>query len=343
MSKLPNGISNFITGCEGTVLSANERDLFRHIRPFGLILFTRNCENKDQIKELVASVREAAEFPEMPVFIDQEGGRVQRLRPPLAPNYVPSRVLGRLYEMEPEKGKRAAYLQSFLIGSDLSELDITVDCLPVLDAPVSDADLVIGDRAYGETAQQIVTLGQEAIRGLADAGVQGVIKHIPGHGRALVDSHKELPVVSVDYNTLRETDFQAFRSFGNADYGMTAHILYDDIDPEQPASHSKTVISDVIRQEIGFDGVLMCDDIGMQALEGDQYERGRRAIDAGCDLILHCNGTFEERKLAASASSPLKGRARERCEAALENKPVPLSLDQLMMRAELSELLGQVQ
>lgn len=336
---LPDGTRSLITGCDGARLTDAEKEWFAEARPFGLILFTRNCISGPQISELIGEAREAAGFPDMPVFIDQEGGRVQRMRPPLAPDYAPSAVLGRLYGEDPEKGLRAAWLQTALIGSDLSKSGITVDCLPVLDIPLSHADPVIGDRAYGKTAADISVLAEKAVEGLKASGVLPVIKHIPGHGRALADSHKELPVVAASREELSESDFLPFRALNREVYAMTAHILYSDIDDRQPATQSALVIDEVIRTEIGYEGVLMSDDTGMEALEGDLYERGQKAIEAGCDLILHCNGTLEDRKLAGSAAVPLKGIARERCQRALDAQPLPVPMDAQAMREELDSLL----
>ena len=279
----------FITGLAGTALSPAERAFVREHEPWGFIIFKRNVETPSQLRRLIGAVREAA-GRNVPVLVDQEGGRVQRLGPPHWPSYPRGAAHGRLYDRSPADGIRAAYLGARLIAADLAAVGIDVDCLPVADVPASGADPIIGDRAYGQSADKVSALARAVADGLLEGGVLPVLKHIPGHGRATADSHHALPVVETDQDTLRKSDFAAFRPLSDLPLGMTAHVVYTAIDPIAPATTSVTLVRDVIRGWSGFAGLLMSDDISMGALSGSIEARARTAIAAGCDVILHCSG-----------------------------------------------------
>src|SRR3954452_22038339 len=284
----------FITGVAGLVLNAEESAFLRNSEPWGFILFRRNVDTPAQVRDLVTALRETVGRADAPVLIDQEGGRVQRLGAPHWPKYPPGAAFARLYESDTAKGLQAARLGARLIAHDLAELGITVDCLPLADVPVSAADPIIGDRAYGTTPDQVAIVAQAVTDGLMEGGVLPVLKHIPGHGRATADSHLALPVVDVDRGTLESSDFAAFRPLAQLPLGMTAHVVFSAIAPVAPATTSGTMVHEVIRGTIGFDGLLMSDDISMNALSGTLGERSRAALAAGCDMVLHCNGKLDE-------------------------------------------------
>ncbi len=314
----------FISGCSGTELSAAEWEFFGRTRPWGLILFARNVENPGQVRRLVADFRKAVGRTRAPVLIDQEGGRVQRLRPPHWSAWPPAMRFADLFDRDRVEALRAARLVTWLLGRELAALDINVDCLPVLDVPVPGSHEIIGDRAYGHDPLVVATLGRAAMEGLKIAGVAPVIKHVPGHGRARVDSHLELPVVDAPLEELRNTDFVPFAACADAPMAMTAHVVYRDIDPKFPATHSARVIGDVIRGEIGFGGLLMSDDVNMKALEGTLAERCEKALAAGCDIVLHCSGALEEMEEVAAAVGILAGQARLRADAAERAMETPV-------------------
>ncbi len=308
---------SFISGCEGVRLTENEKSFFADERPWGLILFARNCESPDQIKVLVNDYREAVGRNNAPVLIDQEGGRVQRLRPPHWLRYPSGAVLARAYEEDEDAGLEYARSIARLIADDLLSLGINVDCLPVLDVPQPGSHEIISDRAYGDTPDRIAVVGRVMSETLLAGGVLPVIKHLPGHGRATLDSHEDLPVVAASLEELRTVDFAPFAKLAEMPLGMTAHIVYTALDAERPATTSATVIEDVIRGEIGFDGLLMTDDLSMKALGGTYEDRTKQSLDAGCDVVLHCNGQFEEMTAVASASIELTGKPLERAERAM--------------------------
>jgi beta-N-acetylhexosaminidase len=307
-----------ILGAAGTSLTAEEVRFFRDEKPWGFILFARNICEVRQIGDLVAAMRHCTGNPDTPVFIDQEGGRVQRLRPPIAPDYPSGAALGALYRTDTEKGLRATWLMSRLHAFDLARLGITADCLPVLDVPVEGAHDVIGTRAYGKDPDTVAALGRAAAEGLRAGGILPVIKHIPGHGRAFCDSHKTLPVVDAPLEELRAHDFAPFRALKDMPMAMTAHVVYAAIDPDNPATTSKKAISQVIRGEIGFDGLLMSDDVSMNALSGDFAARTEAILAAGCDVVLHCNGTMDEMRSVAERTPVLSRKALERAGIALK-------------------------
>jgi len=328
----------FITGLSGTTLTAAERAFLREREPWGFIIFARNVETPSQLSRLLASVRDAV-GRDAPVLVDQEGGRVQRLGPPHWPSYPPGAAYARLYDSDAAQGTKAAYLGARLIAADLAAVGIDVDCLPVADVPVSGADSVIGDRAYGESAEKVAVLARAVADGLLAGGVLPVLKHIPGHGRATADSHRALPVVEADQATLRSTDFAAFRPLSDLPLGMTAHVVYTAIDPIAPATTSVTLVRDVIRGWLKFAGVLMSDDISMNALSGSIEERSRAAIAAGCDLVLHCSGELEEMQAVASAAPLLTGEAAKRADAALIRRGHVRKDDLAVLRAEWAALM----
>lgn len=303
-----------IFGCAGTELTSAEKDFFSSAQPWGFILFARNMETESQVRELIKALRETVAHPPH-IFVDEEGGRVSRLRsiggwigPPASAFYSKN------YDMQMcQQAVRANYRA---IGARLADLGFTADCAPVLDIPVQEADPIIGDRAFCQQAQHISTLGQAALDGLHDAGIAGVIKHIPGHGRANVDSHLSLPVVSTKHKTLADTDFLPFKALANAKMAMTAHIVYADLDPERAATISPTIIQHVIRDEIGFDGLLMSDDLDMKALGGTLPMRAEQALAAGCDMVLHCSGDLTAMRSLADVVPALQGPAYQRAQRA---------------------------
>ena len=299
----------FIAGCAGLALSDEERAFFADTRPWGLILFRRNVESPAQVAALTASFR-ALVGEQAAVLVDQEGGRVQRLREPHWPAYP---AAARFYAA-PDAEQLAA-LSARLMAEDLIALGIDVDCLPVLDTPVEGAHDVIGDRAYAREPENVARLGASAALGLMRGGVMPVMKHIPGHGRAFADSHLELPVVSADRTEL-ERDFAPFKANVDLPAAMTAHVVYEALDPSAPATQSRKVIQDIVRGEIGFDGLLMSDDLSMKALTGSFQERTRQCFDAGLDLALHCNGDLSEARAVAEAAPELAGKALERVQRA---------------------------
>jgi len=329
----------FITGLSGPAITADERTFLRASVPWGLILFKRNVQAPAQVRALIDEFRSIVGRAEAPVLVDQEGGRVQRLGPPQWPAYPPGAAFGRLYDRDPASGLAAARLGARLIAADLAALDITIDCLPVADVPVPGSDAVIGDRAYGETPAKVAALAAAAAAGLMDGGVLPVLKHLPGHGRATADSHLRLPVVGTDRATLESTDFAAFRPLSRLPLGMTAHVVFTNLDRELPATTSATIISQVIRGSIGFDGLLMTDDLSMGALSGSLAERTRAALDAGCDMALHCNGDLAEMQAVAGAAPELASAAARRAAAALAARTAPQPLDLAAARAELARLM----
>ncbi|HEY3912341.1 MAG TPA: beta-N-acetylhexosaminidase [Stellaceae bacterium] len=333
-----------ILGCAGEELSAAERRFFAEADPAGFILFRRNCRAPDQLRRLVEALRDSIGRADAPVLIDQEGGRVARLRPPHWRLYPPAARIGTLPDPE---AAEAARLGARLIADDLARLGITVDCLPVLDLPVGGADPVIGDRAYGAEPDRVALLGRAVCEGLIEGGVLPVLKHIPGHGRAKVDSHYACPTVAAAYDELASTDFAPFRALAAMPWAMTAHIVYRAIDPMAPATLSRRLVGEIIRGEIGFDGVLVSDDLSMRALGGRLGERARRALDAGCDLALHCNGDPAEMEEIVAAVGPLSAPAAARLARAeaLRNEAgrgEPARFDRAVAERRFDALLEQV-
>ena len=300
----------FIAGCAGLALSADERAFFTEARPWGLILFRRNVESPEQVRALVDSFRQLL-GEEAAVLVDQEGGRVQRLGPPHWPAYPPAAA----YAGASGDDVKLARLAGRLIAGDLRPLGIDVDCLPVLDIRMAGAHQIIGDRAYADNPEDVARLGRAAAAGLLEGGVMPVMKHMPGHGRALADSHLELPRVKAAREELAR-DFAPFRANADRPAGMTAHVVYEALDPSRPATQSPIVVENIIRGDIGFDGLLMSDDLSMKALAGAYEERAARVYAAGVDLVLHCNGDLREAEAVARAAPVLAGRALARVERA---------------------------
>src|SRR4051794_31559296 len=319
----------FITGVSGTELTAAEREFIRSERPWGFILFKRNVETPAQVVALVAELRAVAGFANVPVLIDQEGGRVQRLGPPHWPVYPPGAIFAGLYDTDSALGLTAARLSARLIAADLLELGITVDCLPLADVPVAGADAVIGNRAYGTEPAKVAGIARAVTEGLVQGGVLPVLKHIPGHGRATADSHFGLPTVDTSRDELNRTDFAAFQPLADLPMAMTAHVVFSALDPAQPATTSATIINQVIRGVIGFQGLLMSDDVSMNALAGTIAERTRAIVNAGCDMILHCNGKLDEMRDVARETPELTGEALARANRALASRKQPQPLDRL--------------
>jgi beta-N-acetylhexosaminidase len=328
-----------VFGCAGERLSAEERRLFANVDPVGFVLFRRNCKEPDQVRALVAEMRDAVGRADAPVLIDQEGGRVARLQPPHWRKYPAAAQIGALPDPLAEE---AARLGARLIADDLATLGIDVDALPVLDLPAPGADPVIGDRAYDSNPARVARLGRAACEGLLQGGVLPIIKHIPGHGRSQVDSHRDLPRVEASRDELAKTDFAPFQALGAMPWAMTAHIVYTAIDPDMPATFSTAIIDGVIRRHIGFDGVLISDDISMGALQGSLAERTRRALAAGCDLALHCNGVLAEMEEVAEAASPLTAAAQARlARAAALRRHSTQPFDRAAAEARFSQLLSR--
>lgn len=320
-------IRAFVVGCAGPRLSGDEAAFLARTQPCGTILFERNCLSADQVRNLVSDMRAAVGRDNLMVMIDQEGGRIQRLKPPNWRQYPAAASFGRLYDaMDPSRALDSAYLAARLMASDLAALGITVNCVPVLDVPMQHAHPVIGNRAYGKTPELVAMLGRAVADAHLASGVLPVAKHLPGHGRAEADSHENLPIVDAPCSVLSDIDFAPFRNLNDLPLGMTAHVLYTDLDATLPATVSPTIIGQVIREAIGFQGLLMTDDISMGALEGPIEARADSALKAGCDVILHCNADLEEMEAVASVAPPLGGRAWDRYVAAtglLRKQSVP--------------------
>jgi beta-N-acetylhexosaminidase len=329
-----------VYGCEGAELTPEERAFFRDVRPLGFILFARNCVDPQQIRALVSALRETAGDARALIFIDQEGGRVSRLKPPHWRMRPAARRFGDLYKTDPAAARDAVYLCARLIAHDLESLGVNADCAPVLDVPSPGAHDIIGDRAFSTDAASIIALGRAVLEGLLDGGVLPVVKHIPGHGRATADSHVALPRVEASRDVLSASDFVTFRSLNQAPIAMTAHVVFETIDPQRPATTSPRVVRDVIRGEIGFDGLLLSDDLSMAALDGPLRARTKAALFAGCDIALHCNGRLDEMKDVAREAKPLAGLALARAEAALAHLHPPVPLDIAAAEARLAAIMG---
>ncbi|WP_265570029.1 beta-N-acetylhexosaminidase [Sphingomicrobium nitratireducens] len=300
-----------IFGLSGPVLTDEERAFFKNADPAGYILFKRNCADPAQLKRLTDDLKAIHGRDDVAILIDQEGGRVERMQPPEWPAFPAMGRIAALYDTAPSSAIEAARVNARAIGLMLAEAGVNVDCLPLLDVRQEGADNIIGDRALGAEPMQVAALGRAVLDGLASAGIVGVVKHIPGHGRAMVDSHKELPVVTAGEDDLA-LDLEPFERLAQAPMGMMAHVVYTAWDADHPASQSETVIRDIVRGRIGFDGFLMSDDINMEALDGDMGERAAGVVAAGCDAALHCSGKLDEMILVANAVPALtaEGEAR---------------------------------
>ncbi len=332
-------LTRAIFGCSGLRLTAEEKAFFRAVKPYGFILFARNCAAPDQVRALVADLHEASGRPTLPILIDQEGGRVARLKPPHWPAYPPAGSLAALYARDPQAAKHAVYLNARLMADDLAALGITVDCAPLADLPVEGAHDIIGDRAFGRSPQQVIDLARAMADGLIDSGVVPVLKHIPGHGRARADSHEELPVVDSALELLRETDFVPFKALSDLPMAMTAHVVFTALDSDHMATTSARVI-DLIRGELGFAGLLMSDDLSMKAMKGGFAERTSAALSAGCDVVLHCNGDMAEMTQVAGALLPLSGLPLERAERAMMKAGQRKAFDVAEARDKMREFMA---
>ena len=302
-----------ILGCAGKTLSAEEAAFFRDVRPWGFILFKRNIGTPGEVRALTASLRDCVGSDAAPILIDQEGGRVQRMGPPHWPSYP----AGGRYGLLNGSATAIARLGARLMAHDLAEVGINVDCAPVLDVPAPGSHDIIGDRAYGSNPDSVAEIGRAVAEGLIAGGVLPVMKHIPGHGRAACDSHHGLPVVEASLDALSAQDFRPFRVLADLPMAMSAHVVFTAIDPDRPATQSAAVIREVIRGVIGFDGLLMTDDLSMHALTGTFRDRTEAAFTAGLDIGLHCNGAMDEMRDVAEAAPALDGRAAQRAAAAL--------------------------
>lgn len=332
-----------ILGCAGLSLNTEEAALMADQRPWGLILFARNIGEAAQIADLTAHFRDLVGRPDAPVFIDQEGGRVQRIRPPIVRRYPPARPLGALYHRDRQAGTDAARLMGRMLAADLVPLGITVDCLPVLDVPVPGSHDVIGDRAFAEDADTVAALGAALAEGLLDGGLLPVIKHIPGHGRTRVDSHTSLPIVEASLDELERVDFAPFVALAHLPVAMTAHIVFTAIDPDWPATVSPIVINDIIRGRIGFDGLLVSDDLFMDALSGDLATRTGSSLSAGCDIALICHDAGNDTAAVMAAVPELAGEPLRRAERALETTRKTVSASDVAgLHDRFDRLMGQV-
>jgi beta-N-acetylhexosaminidase len=329
-----------IFGLAGDAPSASERRLFAAADPLGFILFARNCVEPTQVRALCGELREIVGRTDAPILIDQEGGRVARLRPPHWPEFPPAARFGALARTALDAALEAVRLNARLIAHELAPLGIDVDCLPVLDVPHRGADPVIGDRAFAADPALIARLGRAACEGLRAGGVLPVIKHVPGHGRALVDSHMALPVVDASQEALEGVDFAPFRALADMPWAMTAHVVYAALDPARPATTSPVVIESIIRGALGFDGVLVSDDLCMNALDGSPAERTRASLAAGCDVALHCNGDLAAMTAIAEACPPLTPAAMRRLARANAWRRAPEPFDPAAARARVDALLG---
>ncbi|NWG47434.1 MAG: beta-N-acetylhexosaminidase [Alphaproteobacteria bacterium] len=317
-----------ILGCAGLELAAAERAFFDAADPWGFILFARNIESPDQVRRLVEALRLTVGRP-APVFIDQEGGRVQRLRPPHWRAAPPMGVFGRIHRTDPARARAGLALDCRLIAAELGALGISADCVPCVDIPAADEHGIIGDRALSTDPEVAIELGRIVLDAMMGAGILPVIKHLPGHGRARVDSHETLPVVEASRAELEAVDFRPFAGLAHAPAAMTAHVVYTALDPAAPATTSPVVIGEVIRGRIGFDGLLMSDDLCMKALSGTPAERARAVFAAGCDIALHCNGALDEMEAIAAEAPALAGRALARAtaaEAVTARSPAPFDV-----------------
>ncbi|WP_417479927.1 beta-N-acetylhexosaminidase [Maricaulis maris] len=334
-------IASVIYGLAGTKLSPDEKAFFRDIDPWGFILFARNIEGINQVSRLTLELRDCV-GRDAPILIDQEGGRVARLRPPTWRAAPAAQRFADLWQVDEELAIEATRINHRLLAHELRTIGVDVDCAPVADLRIEGADDIIGDRAFGTTPEPVIHLGRAAMDGLMAGGVAPIIKHIPGHGRARADSHLELPVVPEEHGLLSETDFAPFKGLNDAPMAMTAHIVYSDIDRDLPATQSADMVGKVVRGEIGFDGLLMTDDLSMKALTGTFRERGELSLKAGCDMLLHCNGQMSEMIGVAEGTTALTGRALERAEAAERIRDVIEDFDPDDAESRLNDCLDRL-
>jgi beta-N-acetylhexosaminidase len=339
-SKVPGAV---IYGISGFELTSDEKSLFKEINPFGFILFSRNCDNPIQIIDLINDLRRVVDRPDAPVFIDQEGGPVHRLQPPHWHLSPAAKIFGAIYEDNKNTAYEAANLTGRLIAGQLSQLGITVNCAPVLDVAFSNTTSAIGSRSFGGNPSLIIDLANSFCEGMLSGGVLPVIKHMPGHGRATEDSHHKMPIVRATRNELRQVDFIPFQGLASMPLGMTAHVVYEKFDKKNVATFSKTIVKDIIRDEIGFNGFLITDDICMGALNGNLRTRCLKALEAGCDAVLHCSGDYHEMEFIGNIVPKLSNDANARWSSAksLQRKPQKLMHSDLeILSEELKELIA---
>lgn len=329
-----------IFGCAGLTLGEAERDFFQAANPLGFILFANNCESPDQIGALTAALKSSVGRADALVLIDQEGGRVARLKPPHWRGAPAAAAFGTLFERDREGAIEAARLNALLLAADLDDIGINVDCAPVLDVPAPGAHDVIGDRAFSASPATVAALGEAFCAGLLEGGVMAVLKHIPGHGRAMTDSHHHLPVVNAPLEELRLRDFHPFKALGAQPFAMVAHVVYEAIDAKAPATVSKAVTDGVIRGELGFEGVLLSDDLSMEALEGSLAERAEAVLAGGCDVALHCSGKLDEMEAVAAASGAMSETAMARLARGLGTRRKSAPVDRAMVARRIDTLLG---
>lgn len=335
-------IKAFISGCAGVSLTADEVAFFSKAKPWGLILFKRNCDSPEQIGALTKHFKAVVGRKNAPVFIDQEGGRVQRLGPP-SPHwrqYPDAAAFGKQYDRWPLLALRSARSIGRLMADDLTEIGITASCLPVLDVPQPGSHNVIGSRAYSMRMEQVMALARMHTVGLMEGGVLPVMKHIPGHGRAEVDSHHDLPIVKATRGELELVDFPPFVAFADCPMAMTAHVVYEALDKNNPATLSRKIVKEVIRKLIGFNGLLITDDLSMKALGGTFQQKVERAHYAGCDVVLHCNGVLAEMEEVAANAGVLEGKAMRRAKLALKSKRKPVPYDKKQALNDLEAILS---
>ncbi len=329
-----------ILGCAGPELTEAERSFFRATDPLGFIVFARNLIDPDQVRRLTTDLRATIGRPEAPILVDQEGGRVARLKGPHWRHPPAADRFGAIAATDRARAAQAVRVNHELLAVELRELGLNVDCAPLVDVRMAGAHDIIGDRAYGTDPYLVADLGRAAAEGLMAGGVMPIIKHIPGHGRSTVDSHFDLPRVDSDIDTLAATDFVPFRALHDIPWAMTAHIVYSAIDPNLPATLSRTIITDVIRGEIGFAGLLLSDDLSMKALKGGLDELAQSSIEAGCDIVLHCNGDMAEMELVVKGAKPLSSVGRARYEQGQRRLNVGADLDKADLREELLALMA---
>ena len=328
-----------ILGCAGLRLSAEERQFFTGLNPLGFILFARNVDTPDQVRALIGDLRESVGRVDAPILIDQEGGRVQRLRPPQWRAASPAARFGELAATDPAAAIEATRLNAQLIGGELADLGIDTVCAPVLDLRFAGAHDVIGDRAYSGDPETVAILGRAACEGFQAAGVTPIVKHIPGHGRGMVDSHLSLPVADAGRAELEGSDFRPFKALADMPWAMTAHVVYPAFDRDRPATTSPTVVAQIIRGHIGFDGVLIGDDLSMEALAGSIAERAAATLAAGCDLTLHCNGKMTEMRTLTDAVPEISAAAKGRLARAAKPRPAA-RVDAAALSARVERLLA---
>ncbi|MDX2094879.1 MAG: beta-N-acetylhexosaminidase [Alphaproteobacteria bacterium] len=336
-------IKSFICGVSGVRLTNEEREFLAVEQPYGVILFARNIESPTQVAALTAEIRTVLTHPYAEILVDQEGGRVARLRPPHWRAYPSAQTLSRMAD-----ASRAVYVNARLIAQELRAVGITMDCAPVADVLAPECHAIIGDRAFGETAEQVARLARAQSEALLDGGILSILKHIPGHGRATMDSHETLPVVSAPLAALEACDFAVFKALNDLPLAMTAHILYPALDAAQCATFSPIVLR-YIREEIGFSGLIMSDDLSMKALGGSFAERTERSLEAGCDLVLHGNGALvgepvrdlmAELRAVAASSVAMSTQSLARAEAAANQRRTPHPAEEGALLAEWQQVLA---